>query len=100
MLRGLLGEELTIKGPVRDLHSGYYGGAAINPIRVLARIIAGLHDDTGRITVPGFYDDVPELSQALRDQWQGLGFDPEAFLGSVGLSVPAGEQDRSVLEQV
>ena len=100
MLRGLLGEELTIRGPLRDLHSGYYGGPAINPIRVLARIIAGLHDETGRITVPGFYDGVPELSQALRDQWQGLGFDPEAFLGAVGLSVPAGERDRSVLEQV
>ncbi|NCO22433.1 MAG: M20/M25/M40 family metallo-hydrolase [Rhodobacterales bacterium] len=100
MLRGLLGEELTIRGPSRDLHSGYYGGAAINPIRVLARIIAGLHDDMGRITVPDFYDGVPELPQQLRDQWQGLGFDPEVFLGDVGLSVPAGEQDRSVLEQV
>lgn len=100
MLRGLLGEEITITGPNRDLHSGGYGGAAMNPIRVLSRIIAGLHDDTGRITVPGFYDGVEELTQDMRNQWQGLGFDPEGFLGDVGLSVPAGEQGRSVLEMI
>ena len=100
MLRGLLGEEITITGPRMDLHSGMYGGAAINPIRVLSRIIAALHDDTGRITVPGFYDGVTELSNAQRAQWADLGFDPAAFLGDVGLSVPAGEQGRSVLEMI
>ncbi len=100
MLRGLLGEEITITGPDKDLHSGMYGGAAMNPVRVLAKIIAGLHDETGRITVPGFYDGVPELTQEMRDQWQGLGFDPEGFLGDVGLSVPAGERGRSVLEMI
>jgi acetylornithine deacetylase/succinyl-diaminopimelate desuccinylase-like protein len=100
MLRGLLGEEVVITGPRMDLHSGVYGGAAINPIRVLARIIAALHDETGRITVPGFYDDVPELSNALRAQWEDLGFDAAAFLGDVGLSVPAGEAGRSVLEML
>ncbi len=100
MLRGLLGEELTITGPDKDLHSGMYGGAAINPIRVLSRIIASLHDETGRITVPGFYDGVPELTQELRDQWQSLGFDPEGFLSAVDLSTPAGEQGRSVLEMI
>ncbi|MGR3659700.1 MAG: M20/M25/M40 family metallo-hydrolase [Paracoccaceae bacterium] len=100
MLRGLLGEEITIHGPNKDLHSGMYGGAAINPIRVMAKMIAGLHDDTGRITVPGFYDGVPELTQELRDQWQSLGFDPDEFLGEVGLSVPAGEQGRSALEMI
>ena len=100
MLRGLLGEELTITGPDRDLHSGYYGGPAINPIRVLSRIIAGLHDDSGRITVPGFYDGVPDLPGQLRGQWDKLGFDADAFLGAVGLSTPAGEQDRTPLEQV
>lgn len=100
MLRGLLGEEIIITGPNKDLHSGSFGGAAINPIRVLSRIIAGLHDETGKITVPGFYDGVEEPSLDMRNQWQGLGFDPEGFLGSVGLSVPAGEQGRSVLEMI
>ena len=100
MLRGLLGEELTIKAASRDLHSGSYGGAAINPIRVLADIIDSLHDDQGRITIEGFYDDVPELPEELRQQWQGLGFDHSRFLGDVGLSRPAGEQDRTPLEMI
>ena len=100
MLRGLLGEEITITGPDKDLHSGMYGGAAMNPVRVLARIIAGLHDETGRVTVPGFYDGVEELTPDMRDQWQSLGFDAEAFLKSVGLSIPAGERGRSVLEMI
>ena len=100
MLRGVLGEEIVITGPDKDLHSGMYGGAAMNPVRVLAKIIASLHDDTGRITVPGFYDGVPELTDELRAQWDGLGFDAAGFLGDVGLSVPAGEEGRSVLEMI
>lgn len=100
MLRGLLGEELTITGPSKDLHSGMYGGIAMNPIRVLSNIITGLHDHTGRVTVKGFYDGVAELPEAVADQWQGLGFDDKAFLGEVGLAVPAGEQDRSGLEMI
>ncbi|MDP2061915.1 MAG: M20/M25/M40 family metallo-hydrolase [Phaeovulum sp.] len=99
-LRGLLGEEVTISGPNKDLHSGAYGGAAINPIRVLARIIAGLHDETGRITVPGFYDDVDELPEAVRAQWQSLAFDHAEFLGEVGLTTPAGEAGRTPLEML
>ena len=100
MLRGLLGEELTITAADKDLHSGMFGGPAINPIRVLARIIASLHDDTGRVTVPGFYEGVPEISNAMRAQWEDLGFDAAGFLGAVDLSVPAGEDGRSVLEQI
>ncbi|MCK0148692.1 M20/M25/M40 family metallo-hydrolase [Marivita sp. S6314] len=100
MLRGLLGEEITITGPNKDLHSGMFGGAAMNPIRVLAKIIAALHDEAGRITVPGFYDGVPDLPDELMAQWEGLGFDHKAFLGSVGLSDLAGEAGRSALEML
>jgi acetylornithine deacetylase/succinyl-diaminopimelate desuccinylase-like protein len=100
MLRGLLGEEMTIRGPDKDLHSGMYGGAAINPIRVLSRVLANLHDDTGRITIPGFYEGVTELPDEIRAQWQSLSFDHAKFLGDVGLSQPAGEQDRTPLEMI
>ncbi|MEO6300963.1 MAG: M20/M25/M40 family metallo-hydrolase [Paracoccaceae bacterium] len=99
MLRGLLGEELTIRAANRDLHSGVYGGLAQNPIHILTRVLANLHDDTGRITIPGFYDGVTELPDALRAQWQSLAFDHTRFLADVGLSVPAGEQDRTPLEK-
>jgi acetylornithine deacetylase/succinyl-diaminopimelate desuccinylase-like protein len=99
-LRGLAKLELVIHGPDKDLHSGSFGGAAMNPARVLARILADLHDETGRITLPGFYEGVPELSNAQRAQWDGLGFDAAGFLAGVGLSVPAGEAGRSVLEMV
>ncbi|MEM6303088.1 MAG: M20/M25/M40 family metallo-hydrolase [Pseudomonadota bacterium] len=100
LLRGLLGEELTITAPDIDLHSGMYGGIARNPIRVLSRILARLHDDDGRVTVPGFYDGVPELPEELEAQWQGLAFDHARFLGDVGLSHPAGETDRTPLEMI
>ena len=100
MLRGLLGQEITIRGPNKDLHSGMYGGIAMNPIRVLARIIAALHDDRGRVTVPGFYDGVAELPAEIAAQWDALGFDESAFLGEVGLSEKAGEQGRSGLEMI
>ena len=99
-LRGLLGEEIVITGPDKDLHSGMYGGPAINPIRVLSRIIAALHDDDGRITVPGFYDDVPELTNSQKAQWENLGFDAKGFLADVDLTTPAGEAGRSVLEMI
>jgi acetylornithine deacetylase/succinyl-diaminopimelate desuccinylase-like protein len=97
-LRGLCGEEIVIHAADRDLHSGFYGSAAANPNHVLARIIADLRDANGRITLPGFYDGVPELPDALRESWAKLGFSEAAFLGEVGLSVPAGEKGRSVLE--
>lgn len=100
MLRGLCKAEFTIKAASRDLHSGAYGGLARNPCHVMASLLAGLHDDKGAVTVPGFYDDVAELSDALRSQWQALAFDHAAYLGEVGLSVPAGEQDRTPLEMI
>ncbi|MBK9083366.1 MAG: M20/M25/M40 family metallo-hydrolase [Rhizobiales bacterium] len=100
MLRGILLEEIRIKAADRDLHSGMYGGAAINPIRVLARILADLHDADGRVQVKDFYAGVEELPDEVAEQWRNLKFDSGAFLGDVGLSQPAGEKGRSVLEQV
>jgi acetylornithine deacetylase/succinyl-diaminopimelate desuccinylase-like protein len=99
-LRGLLAEEVIVTGPTRDLHSGMYGGLARNPISVLAKIVADLHDEDGRITLDGFYDAVPELPDEIRAQWQALAFDHARFLGDVGLSVPAGEVDRTPLEKI
>ena len=75
ILRGLCGEEIVIHAADRDLHSGFYGSAAANPNHVLARIIADLRDADGRVTIPGFYDGVPELPEALRESWAKLGFD-------------------------
>jgi acetylornithine deacetylase/succinyl-diaminopimelate desuccinylase-like protein len=100
MLRGLAKSEFTLHAADRDLHSGMYGGLARNPIHVLTRILAGLHDDEGRVTVPGFYDDVAELPDSLRQQWQALAFDHARYLGDVGLSVPSGEVDRTPLEMI
>ncbi|MEM1362722.1 MAG: M20/M25/M40 family metallo-hydrolase [Pseudomonadota bacterium] len=99
-LRGLLGEEIILRAAARDLHSGHYGGMAANPARILAHILAALHDETGRITVPGFYDGVPPLDPALRAQWDGLNFSPERFLGDVGLSLPSGERGKLPLEMI
>ncbi|QPC86217.1 M20/M25/M40 family metallo-hydrolase [Mesorhizobium sp. NBSH29] len=99
-LRGLVGEEITIKAADRDLHSGEFGGAAANPIRILSKILADIHDDDGRITIPGFYDGVEETPSQILKSWETLGETAESFLGQVGLSVPSGEKDRSVLELV
>lgn len=100
MLRGLCGEEVIIEGGDRDLHSGLYGSAAVNPNHVLARILADLHDADGRVTIPGFYEGVPELPAELKAAWDNLPVDAADFLGAVGLSVPAGEKGRSIFEQV
>jgi len=100
MLRGMVGEEITLTGPSRDLHSGMYGGPAINPIRVLTRILADLHADDGSVLLPGFYEGVEELPSAVKEQWNSLGFDETEFLADVGLSHPAGENGYSVLEQI
>jgi acetylornithine deacetylase/succinyl-diaminopimelate desuccinylase-like protein len=99
-LRGLCSEEVEITAADRDLHSGVYGSAAQNPIRVLVRLLAGLHDARNRVTLPGFYDGVEDAPAERRAEWDALGFDGARFLGGVGLSVPAGETGYPVLEQV
>ncbi|MDP4593608.1 MAG: M20/M25/M40 family metallo-hydrolase, partial [Beijerinckiaceae bacterium] len=100
MLRGLVFEEVTIHAANRDLHSGLYGGPAANPIRVLSQVLGKLHDGQGRVTLPGFYDGVSDLPPDIAKQWDALPFDGDTYLGDVGLSVPAGEEGRSVLQQM
>lgn len=97
-LRGLVGEEIIVKAADRDLHSGLFGGAAANPIHILTDVLAGLHDETGRVTLDNFYDGVEETPAAIRATWDKLERTAENFLGEVGLSIPAGERGRSVLE--
>ncbi len=97
-LRGLVGEEVTIHAADRDLHSGYYGGAAANPLTVLSRILGDLHDETGRVTIPNFYDGVNETPDAIKASWQKLERSAEDFLTQIGLSEPFGEEGRSIME--
>jgi acetylornithine deacetylase/succinyl-diaminopimelate desuccinylase-like protein len=99
-LRGLVYVQVTLKGPERDLHSGVYGGSALNPINALARILGELHDREGRIQVPGFYDRVRPVSAEQRREWERLGFDERAFLRGIGLSRPVGEAGVAALERL
>lgn len=97
-LRGLVYEEIIVRCADRDLHSGLFGGAAQNPIRVLGRIIADLHDKDGRIQVPHFYEGVSDTPTQILEQWKQLNLDD--FLTGVGLKHPAGEKDRMLIEQI
>ncbi len=99
-LRGLVYEEVKLTCADRDLHSGLFGGAAQNPLRVLANILAALHDDNGRVTLPGFYDGVHELPPDVKADLAGLNLTAEEFLGGVGLKAPAGEKGRLLIEQI
>ncbi len=100
MLRGMTYAQVTLKAANRDLHSGLYGGSALNPINALTRILGELQDANGRIQLPGFYDKVKAVSNAQRAQWDALGFDEHAFLGKIGLTAPAGERGYSALERL
>jgi acetylornithine deacetylase/succinyl-diaminopimelate desuccinylase-like protein len=99
-LRGCIGEEVFIHGPRCDLHSGYYGGPAINPLRALSRVVAGMHDAKGRITIPGFYQGVQPLQPATRKKLRNLPFNGRRFMAQAGLTHAAGESGFSVLEQI
>lgn len=100
MLRGCICEEVTIRGPRVDLHSGDFGGAAINPIRALSRILADMHGGDGQVAIPGFYDGVREPPPEIRKDWAKLRFPIKHFLGDVGLALPAGEKAFTGLEQL
>jgi acetylornithine deacetylase/succinyl-diaminopimelate desuccinylase-like protein len=99
MLRGLAYVEVTLHGPSHDLHSGMYGGAVLNPINALTKVLADLHNGDGRVQFPGFYDDVRPLAESESKQWEALGYDEQAFLGSAGLTGSVGEAGQSVLER-
>lgn len=99
-LRGLLYEEIIVRAADRDLHSGQFGGTAQNPIHILARIVAAMHDANGRITIPHFYDGVHDTGPNRLAQWNALGLTEEEFLGQVGLKYAAGEKDRTLVEKM
>jgi acetylornithine deacetylase/succinyl-diaminopimelate desuccinylase-like protein len=99
-LRGLVYEEVRLTCADRDLHSGLFGGAARNPIHVLADILSALHRPDGSVAVPGFYDGVPELPADIKADLAGLDLTPEKFLAPIGLKIPAGEKDRMLIEQI
>lgn len=99
-LRGMLYIEVTLHGPRRDLHSGLYGGAVVNPINALTRVLAQLHDAHGVVQIPGFYDDVRELPPEESEAWRNLAFDEAGFLGEIGLTRSVGEAGRTVLERI
>ncbi|AJE47627.1 dipeptidase [Celeribacter indicus] len=98
-LRGMLKDEFTLSGPSMDLHSGHYGGPALNPLREIAKLIASFHDETGRVTVEGFYEGVHEVPADQLAQWQSCGFDEADYLAHAGMTVSHGEQGYSTLEQ-
>ncbi|MGX0976572.1 acetylornithine deacetylase/succinyl-diaminopimelate desuccinylase-like protein [Roseovarius sp. MBR-51] len=98
-LRGMLKDEFTITGPRIDLHSGHYGGPALNPLRELSRLIASFHDETGRVAVEGFYEGVHEVPADLLRQWESCGFDEHEYLSSVGMTRAHGEEGYSTLVQ-
>ncbi|MEX2583216.1 MAG: dipeptidase [Gemmatimonadota bacterium] len=99
-LRGLAYMEIRVRGPKSDLHSGSYGGAVVNPANALARIIAGLHDENGRVTIPGFYDDVVDVSDAERQRIAELPHDEEDLRAEVGATELAGERGFTALERI
>ena len=97
-LRGLAYWEIEVTGPNRDLHSGHFGGAVANPINVLCGMIAKVVDADGRITVPGFYDDVEEVPQAERDMIAHIPFNEEKYKTAIGVKELFGEKGYSTLE--
>ncbi|MGD2026873.1 MAG: dipeptidase [Anaerolineales bacterium] len=98
-LRGLAYFEIRVQGPAGDLHSGMFGGTVLNPANELARLIAGMQDENGRITLPGFYDDVLEMSEQERDELARLPMDEEYYYNLTGAPMLYGEKGFSPVER-
>lgn len=98
-LRGLSYVEVSVTGPNRDLHSGLYGGAVANPINILAKMIASLHDKDNRITIPGFYDDVVEIPEAERKKMAEAPFSLEGYKSALNIGDVYGETGYSTHER-
>lgn len=98
-LRGLAYWEIEVTGPNRDLHSGHFGGAVANPALVLCEMLAKMIDERGRITIPGFYDDVEELSAEERKMIASIPFDVEAYKRSIDVDEVRGEEGYSTIER-
>lgn len=98
-LRGLAYWEIEVTGPNRDLHSGHFGGAVANPVNVLCELLARMTDENGRITVPGFYDDVEELSDEEREMLAGIPFDEARYKKAIGVDALRGEVGYSTIER-
>ena len=98
-LRGLSYVEVEVTGPNRDLHSGLYGGAVANPINILAKMVASLHDDDNHITIPGFYDKVEELSESERAEMAKAPFSLEEYKSALNIEAVYGEKDYSTNER-
>ncbi len=99
-LRGLVYEDVKITCADRDLHSGVFGGAAQNPLRLLTKILGAMWDDDGRVTIPGFYDSVKDLPADIKADLAALDLTEEKFLGPIGLKTSAGEKGRLLIEQI
>ncbi|QGM97098.1 M20/M25/M40 family metallo-hydrolase [Methylocystis parvus] len=100
MLRGLAQEEVVIRIASHDLHSGMFGGPVNNPVHALSKIIADLHDEEGKVTLPGFYAGVPEIPEDIAEQWRNLEFDESQWLADIGLTRVGGEKGKGVMEQI
>ncbi len=99
-LRGMVYQEVTVRGPSRDLHSGMYGGVVVNPLNLLARILGELHDAEGRVQIPHFYDDVVPVGANEKAQWEALGYDEREAMEDIGLvSADGGERGYSAIER-
>ncbi len=98
-LRGLSYLQVEVTGPNRDLHSGLYGGAVANPVNVLAGMIASMTDENNHITIPGFYDDVEEVSRRERDEMAKAPFDPVTYRNELGIRAVGGEKGYTTIER-